>query len=63
VPTVTLSLKTMQDLNLSAEDLRTSPLAGRAKTALEAILTSRGFDMTKPIQTVELATGGFVLTQ
>jgi hypothetical protein len=31
--------------------------------ALEAMLASHGFDMAKPIWTVELATGGFVFAQ
>jgi hypothetical protein len=63
MPTITLTAETMSALGVSEDDLRQSPLPGHARCALEAMLTARGFDMAKPIRTVELATGGFVLAQ
>jgi hypothetical protein len=50
-------------LGVSGDDLRASSLAGDVTLALEAMLASHGFDMAKPIWTVELATGGFVFAQ
>jgi hypothetical protein len=63
MPTITLTPETLSALGLTEDDLRPSPLADHAKTVLGPMLTSRGFDLTRAIRTVELATGGFVVAQ
>ena len=63
MPTLTLSLDALQQVGVRRGHLvPTFTLEGRG--LLEALLASRGFDMTRAIRVVELASGdGFVFTQ
>jgi hypothetical protein len=64
MPTLTLSLGTLEALGLSRADFSESTLPPDAKHALEPLLASRGFDITRAVRVDELASGeGFVLTQ
>jgi hypothetical protein len=61
---MTLTLETLAALDVSRNDLLEPVLSSDAKRVLEALLTSRGFDITRTVRVVELASGeGFVLTQ
>jgi hypothetical protein len=63
MPTVTLTTETLAALGVRREHLAPIfTLEGRG--LVEALLASRGFDMTRAVRVVELATGeGFVFTQ
>jgi hypothetical protein len=63
VPTITLTMDTLNALGVSLADLL--PILQRETvTLLEPLLASRGFDVTKDVRVVVLATGdGVVLTQ
>ena len=63
MPTITLTTDTLATLGIRpAQLVPTFTLEGRG--LLEALLASRGFDMTRAIRVVELTAGyGFVFTQ
>jgi hypothetical protein len=64
VPTLTLTLETLAAVGVSRDDLLQPALSSDAKRLLEALLTSRGFDVTRAVRVIELASGeGFVLAQ
>jgi hypothetical protein len=64
VPTLTLTLGTLAALGVCRDDLLEPVLSSDATRLLEALLTSRGFDVTRAVRVIELATGeGFVLAQ
>ena len=64
VPTLTLTLETLAALGVSRGDLLQPVLSSDATRLLEALLVSRGFDISRAVQVIELASGeGFVLTQ
>ena len=63
MPTITLTRTTLEALGVSPDDL-TEAITAEAKRLLEPLLASRGFDVTRTVHVVELASGdGFVLTQ
>jgi hypothetical protein len=63
MPTLTLTAETLATLGVRrAQLVPTFTLDGRG--LVEALLVSRGFDMTRAVRVVELASGdGFVFTQ
>jgi hypothetical protein len=63
MPTLTLSRETLEHIGLRRAHLvPTFTIEGRG--LVETLLASRGFDMTRAIRVVELASGeGFVFTQ
>jgi hypothetical protein len=64
MPTLTLTLGTLEALGLSRADLSESTLRLDVQHPLEPVLASRGFDVTRTIRVHELTGGaGFVLTQ
>jgi hypothetical protein len=63
VPTLTVTRETLDALGVSAADLQEPTLTGHAKRGLEAILASRGFDVTRDIEVIVLPSGGVVLSQ
>jgi hypothetical protein len=64
VPTLTLTSETLGTLGIPRDDLLQPAPSSAAKQRLEALLTSRGFDVTRAVRVIELASGeGFVLTQ
>ena len=64
MPTITIARETLDALGVSDADLGEPTLTGRAKRTLEALLASRGFDLTQDIGVVVLPTGqGVVLSQ
>jgi hypothetical protein len=64
VPTLTLTLETLTALGVPRDDLLEPVLSSEAIRHLEALLTSRGFDVTRAVRVIELASGeGFVLAQ
>jgi hypothetical protein len=63
MPTITLTRTTLEALGVSPDDF-TGAIRAEAKLLLEPLLASRGFDVTRTVHVVELASGeGFVLTQ
>jgi hypothetical protein len=63
MPTLTLTLGTLEALGLSRADFSESTLRPDAQH-LEPLLASRGFDVTRTVRVHELTCGeGFVLTQ
>jgi len=64
VPVLTLTTDRVETLGVSRDELLQSTLGPDSKRRLERMLTSRGFDMTRTIHVVVLASGdGIVLTQ
>jgi hypothetical protein len=64
VPVLTLTTDRVEALGVSREELLQSTLGPDSKRQLEPTLASRGFDMTRTIHVVVLASGdGIVLTQ
>ena len=64
IPTLTLTLGTLEALGLSPADFSESTLRPDAQHTLEPLLSSRGFDVTRTVRVHELTGGeGFVLTQ
>ena len=64
MPTLTLTLGTLEALGLSRADFSESTLRPDAQHTLEPLLASRGFDVTRTVRVHELRGGeGFVLTQ
>jgi hypothetical protein len=64
MPIVTLTLDKAEALGVSRTELLESTLSLHAMRALEPLLASRGFDMTRTVHVVVLASGeGIVLTQ
>jgi hypothetical protein len=64
VPVLTLTVDRVEALGVSRDELQQSILGLDSKRRLEPMLASRGFDMTRMIHVVVLATGeGIVLTQ
>jgi hypothetical protein len=64
MPTLTLTLGTLEALGLSRADFSESTLRPDAQHTLEPLLASRGFDVTSTVRVHELTGGeGFVLTQ
>jgi hypothetical protein len=64
VPVLTLTMDRVEALGVSRDELQQSTLGLDSKRRLEPMLTSRGFDMTRTIHVVVLASGqGIVLTQ
>jgi hypothetical protein len=63
MPTLTLTTETLATLGIRRQQLvPTFTLDGRG--LMDALLTSRGFDMSRAVRVVELASGeGFVFTQ
>jgi hypothetical protein len=63
MPTLTLTTETLATLGVRREQLvPTFTLDGRG--LVDALLASRGFDMTRAVRVVELASGdGFVFAQ
>jgi hypothetical protein len=64
VPVITLALQALEQMGISRTELQGAILPTEAARLLGPLLTSRGFDMSRPVRIIELATGeGFVLTQ
>ena len=64
VPTLTLTQETIKTLGIARADIVQAVLPANAKRLLEALLASRGFDVTRSVYVRELANGeGFLLTQ
>jgi hypothetical protein len=64
VPVLTLTMDRAEVLGVSTAELQQSTLGLDSKRRLEAMLASRGFDMTRTIHVVVLSGGeGIVLTQ
>jgi hypothetical protein len=64
VPVLTLTMDRVEALGVSRHELQPSTLGLDSKRRLEPMLASRGFDMTRTIHVVVLASGeGIVLTQ
>jgi hypothetical protein len=64
VPTLALTWETLAALGVSRDDLLQPVLSSDATRLLEALLVSRGFDISRAVQVIELTSGaGFVLTQ
>ena len=64
MPTITLTLETLYAFGVSRADLEAPTLPDDAKRSLEAMLASRGFDVTDTVRVVVLPNGeGAVLTQ
>jgi hypothetical protein len=64
VPVLTLTMDRVEALGVPHDELRQSTLGPDSKRRLEPMLASRGFDMTRTIHVVVLASGeGIVLTQ
>ena len=64
MPTLTLTLGTLEALGLSRVDFSESTLRPDAQYTLEPLLAARGFDVTRTVRVHELTGGeGFVLTQ
>jgi hypothetical protein len=62
--TLTLTLETLAALGISRDDLLQPAPSSDAKRRLEALLTSRGFDVSGAVRVIELTSGeGFVLMQ
>jgi hypothetical protein len=64
MPTLILTNETVDALGVSRAELRQQELTADAKRALAALLTGRGFDVTRTIYVREMANAeGFLLTQ
>ena len=64
MPTITLTLETLDAVGVSYSDLQESTLAPDVTRVLEGMLVSRGFDVTRAVHVIVLATGeGVVLAQ
>jgi hypothetical protein len=64
VPVLTLPMDRAEALGVSLEEIQQFTLGLDSKRRLEPMLASRGFDMTRTIHVVVLASGdGIVLTQ
>jgi hypothetical protein len=64
MPTLTLALGTLEALGVSRADLDERVLGPDARRILEPLLASRGFDVTRTVHVIPLASGdGFILTQ
>jgi hypothetical protein len=64
MPVLMLTLETLERLGASYPALQQATLSPEARRALEPLLVSRGFDVTRPVRVLELASGeGFVLSQ
>jgi hypothetical protein len=64
VPILTLTMDHVEALGVSRDELLQSTLGPDSKRRLEPMLASRGFDMTRTIHVVVLASGdGIALTQ
>ena len=64
MPTITVTREMLEALGISSADLYEPILTGHAKRSLEGTLTSHGFDVTRDVSLVVLASGeGIVLTQ
>jgi hypothetical protein len=64
MPTLTLTLGTLEALGLSRADFSESTLRPDAQHTLEPLLASRGFEVTSTVRVHELTGGeGFVLRQ
>jgi hypothetical protein len=64
VPVLTLTMDRVEALGVSRDELQQSTLGLDSKRRLEPMLASRGFDLTRTIHVVVLASGdGIVLTQ
>jgi hypothetical protein len=64
MPTLTLTLDRAKALGVSQAELLDSTLAMDVKRLLEPMLASRGFDLTRTVHVVVLASGeSIVLTQ
>jgi hypothetical protein len=64
MPTITVTREMLEALGISSADLHEPILTGHAKRSLEGALTAHGFDVTRDIGLVVLASGeGVVLTQ
>lgn len=64
MPVLTLTMDCVEALGVSHDELRQSTLGLDSTRRLEQMLASRGFDLTRTIHVVVLASGeGIVLTQ
>ena len=64
MPTLTLTQETIDALGIARVDIIQAVLPASAKRLREALLASRGFDVTRSVYVRELANGeGFLLTQ
>jgi hypothetical protein len=64
MPILTLTMDRAEALGVSRDELLQFTLGTDSKRRLEPMLASRGFDMTRTIHVVVLASGeGIVLTQ
>jgi hypothetical protein len=64
MPVLTLPMDRVEALGVSLEEIQQFTLGLDSKRRLEPMLASRGFDMTRTIHVVVLASGdGIVLTQ
>ena len=64
MPVLTLTMDRVEALGVSDAELRQSTLGPDSMRGLELVLASRGFDLTRTIHVVVLASGeGIVLTQ
>jgi hypothetical protein len=64
VPTLMVEPGVLVDLGVPLEELRgQSELTPVTKQRLEALLASRGFDVSATVRVTELATGSFLFVQ
>jgi hypothetical protein len=63
MPSLTVTREVFEALGVTMSDLREPTLAGHARSVLEPLLASRGFDIAREITFTVLADDSIVLTQ